>query len=140
MWTFRPFLENQPYVLWNDSQDRRLKCPLHVINRLHAGIQVLDEEREADTYHETEDNSKDDVQRLVGFNRVVFPNCGVDNRHHPCPGQFDVHRFLAGFHCQHRAPAFLFLKPFFGGEIGSAGLRSSDIGLLQPVDLLVERI
>ena len=47
MGAFRPFLKKRADVLGNDAQHRRLQRTLDVVDRLHAGVEVLNEKRQS---------------------------------------------------------------------------------------------
>ena len=42
------------------------KRAFHIVNGFHAGVQIFNEEGQANTDHQSDDNAQDDVQRLVG--------------------------------------------------------------------------
>ena len=57
----------------NDAQHRRLERALHVVNRLHAGIEIFNEEGQTDAHDQADDDAEDDVQRFVGLDRGFRP-------------------------------------------------------------------
>ena len=59
---FGAFLEQQADVLRNDAQHRRLQRALDVVDGLHAGVEILDEEGQADADHQADDDAQGDVE------------------------------------------------------------------------------
>ena len=79
---FRAFINQVADVLRDDAQHGCLEGAFHVINGLDAGVEILDEERQAHADNEAENQTQGDVQRFVGPHRgfAGFGNHGLFRR------------------------------------------------------------
>lgn len=103
MRTFRPLLQQARDILGNDAKDRGAERLLHVINGLHARIQVLDEERQSDPEQQPGDGPEGDVQALAGPDRPHAGLTGVNDLDAGLLGDGGVDVLLGQLEC-HRLP------------------------------------
>src|SRR2546430_3864466 len=61
MRTLRALQDKRTDILWNDAQHRRLQSPFHIVNRLHARVEILNEKRETDAHNQSHDDSECNV-------------------------------------------------------------------------------
>ena len=82
MLAFGAFVKKIADILRDDPQHRRLERAFDVVNRLHAGVEILNKEGEADAHEQTKHQAKTDVDGLVWFDRRLAGFGGVGNLHH----------------------------------------------------------
>ena len=68
--TFGALFQEVADVLGDDSQHWRLQGALDVVDGLDAGIEIFNEECEADTDDEADNDAERDIQRFVGTDRA----------------------------------------------------------------------
>ena len=128
MRALRPLLHEQADVLRNDTQHRTLERALHVINRLHTRIEVLDEEGQTNAHHQANDDAQGDVKRFV---RPHGPHAGhrfVHDLHHHGLGEFDVDLFGRDLHVEDLAEALQFIERALGFKVGPRIVRLLHVG------------
>ena len=74
---FAALIHQQAHILRDDAQHGALQRALDVVNRLDAGIEVLDEEGQPDTDDQPDNDAQRDVQRLVRLARGATPGLAV---------------------------------------------------------------
>src|SRR4029079_16241829 len=98
-----------------------------IVNRLHAGVEILDEEREGDADHQADDDSDADVEYFSRPDRIFFHGGVVDNFHHLALGQSKI-RFLGGdLHSENGFELEIFGERAFGFEIGAAPFGGDEV-------------
>ena len=65
MRTVGPFVHKRADILRNNAEDRRLQRTFYVIDGLDAGVEVFDEECQADAHEQTDDNANTDIERFL---------------------------------------------------------------------------
>ena len=108
----------------------------HIINRFYAGIEILDEEGEADTDYQPDDDAQSDVQRLVRLHGTSSGFGRVHDLHHHGLGQGDVNLLAGNLHVKDLAemqhfiqiPLGIEVRPALGGRQDVIGLGPSNLG------------
>ena len=118
--TFRAFLDERADILRNDAEHRRLQRAFHVVDGLHAGIEVFDEERQADANRQTKYNAQSDIQSLVRSNRTQARFSPVDDLDDAGLRKSQFNLFLGDAHVELFLDLKQILELTFRHEIGPA--------------------
>ncbi len=81
MRTVRAFLQKNANILRNDAQHRGLQGALDIVDRLHARVEILDEECQPDT---------DDQNRTITPKGTIIKTLGLTGRRSGRPGSRTV--------------------------------------------------
>src|ERR1017187_10328581 len=87
---FGAFFDQVADVLRNDAQHWRLERAFDIVNRLHTGVEIFDEEGQTDAHDEAKDQPQDNVDGLVGLDRRLARLRRVGDLHHGVFRQFKV--------------------------------------------------
>ena len=121
MRTFGPFLDQGTHILRDDTQHRRLQRALDIVNCLHAGIEVFDEEGQTNADDQSHNNSQRDVERKIGADRFA-PRFGrVGDLHDGAFRQSQVHRLLQNAQTHRLANPLQIVQFAFGLIIRAIG-------------------
>ena len=131
--TVHALVEERADILRNDAEHRGLEGLLDVVDGLHAGVEVLDEEGETDAHDHAHDHAEGDVERDVGAGGLAgkFRRIGDLDHRGPRHGHLDV--FLLDLDLEGVAHPFQLLHLADGGEVGVhffGGLTIIDLGFL----------
>src|SRR6185436_2077994 len=99
--TFRSFFDYQPHILRNDTKNWSLQGTFHIINRLHTGVQVLNEERQPNSDHQTNDYPEGNIEWLVWANRSHPWLRLIHNFHHGGLGQLRINILRGNLEREH---------------------------------------
>ena len=123
MRTLRALQDKRTDVLWNDAQHRRLQSAFHIVNRLHAGVEILNEKCETDSHNQSHDDSQGNVQFEARADRFPTWLSLVGDFHNGSFWQRRVHGFLQNPQMHRVAKLCQIVQPAFCFEIGPVLFR-----------------
>ena len=138
VWTFGAFVEQNAHVLRDDSQHRRSQRPLDIVDRLHARIEILDEEGQPDADHQTHDDSQRDIHSFVGCEGPHSRHRPLQNFDHGCLGQVQLRFLCCHFVIDDQAQTLDLLQPSLGLKIRPALSGFLDILRLRLFHLVLQ--
>src|SRR6185503_16663072 len=97
MGTVGSLIHERTDVLWDDAQHWGPQRAFDVVNSLHAGIEILDEEGEANAHEQADHNANTDIKRFSWRRGSLSLLRGVNDADNAGLGNGSVNFFLDDF-------------------------------------------